>query len=248
MDITSLYASKRTSPDAAIARIESGTKLATGIAPGIVGTMASLLDAAWKSLDRDGREEASYIADVSVLLRVDHQPVKQGIAGTLARWQIHRVVQFINKNSSGTLCIGDLATAVGLSAAHFSRAFRRTTGETPGAYLRRHRVEQSQAMMLSSSESLAGIALLCGFSDQAHLSKCFRRIVGMPPGAWRRLRSAALRSSPARDTTLSVFAPRLTTDVGAPRARPIVATPSGAAGHLAVKERRCFGSTSCAGR
>jgi AraC family transcriptional regulator len=169
-----------------------------GMPPDVVGTIASLLDAAWKSLDRDGRDEASYIADVSALLRAGQRPVKQEIVRTLTRWQIRRIDQFIDQNSSGTLRVSDLATVVGLSASYFSRVIRLTTGETAGAYLRRHRVEQSQAMMLSSRESLAGIALLCGFSDQAHLSRCFRRIVGMPPGAWRRRNSPALRGAPAR--------------------------------------------------
>ncbi|MGH6858693.1 MAG: helix-turn-helix domain-containing protein [Phyllobacterium sp.] len=46
-----------------------------------------------------------------------------------------------------------------------------------------------QRLMLTSTEPLSQIALLCGLADQAHLSKLFRRMLGQSPSAWRRRNS-----------------------------------------------------------
>jgi AraC-like DNA-binding protein len=53
-------------------------------------------------------------------------------------------------------------------------------------YIRRRRVERAQQLMLLSQESLAQIALACGFADQAHYCRVFRSVVGVSPSAWRR--------------------------------------------------------------
>ena len=83
------------------------------------------------------------------------------------------------------------------STAHFCRAFRRTFGQTPHAYVTTRRLERAKSLMLESHEQLSVIALLCGFTDQAHLSKLFRQHTGEPPGAWRR-RRASEGHDPAR--------------------------------------------------
>jgi AraC family transcriptional regulator len=74
-----------------------------------------------------------------------------------------------------------------LSESHFSRAFSVSLGMPPGQYIAARRIVRAKLMMTSTGESLAYIAIACGFSDQAHLSKSFRCRVGITPGAWRRL-------------------------------------------------------------
>jgi AraC family transcriptional regulator len=100
--------------------------------------------------------------------------------------RLKRVMEFIEANISQSVQVGDLAAVVNLSTAYFSFFFRRATGESPLAYLRRRRIERAQEMMLASDESIAEIALACGLADQSHLNKLFRRLVGSTPAAWRR--------------------------------------------------------------
>ena len=45
------------------------------------------------------------------------------------------------------LALDDLARAAGLSRAHFARAFRATTGQTPYGYLRARRVERARGLL-----------------------------------------------------------------------------------------------------
>jgi AraC family transcriptional regulator len=82
--------------------------------------------------------------------------------------------------------VREIADYVALSERHFSRAFRRSLGSSPMAYVGVRRVERAKLMVASTRTRLTDIALACGFSDQSHLTKSFRRVVGMSPGVWRR--------------------------------------------------------------
>ncbi|HVQ29856.1 MAG TPA: helix-turn-helix transcriptional regulator [Vicinamibacteria bacterium] len=84
------------------------------------------------------------------------------------------------------LRLSDLATEVAVHPVSLTRAFRRHLGSTPGEYVRRLRLEQAHDRVRRSTESIASIALACGFADQSHLTRAFRRRYGVPPGQLRR--------------------------------------------------------------
>jgi AraC family transcriptional regulator len=87
---------------------------------------------------------------------------------------------------SGHVLVADLCALVRLSEAHFSRAFRRTIGMPPHAFVIMRRVELAAQYMLQTEAPLSEIALQCGYIDQPHLCKHFRQITGHTPAAWRR--------------------------------------------------------------
>lgn len=88
--------------------------------------------------------------------------------------------------------IAGIARACGLSADHFSRAFRTSTGLTPTLWQQRRRVERAKQLLRANGLSLSAIATACGFSDQSHFSRVFSRHAGAPPGLWRQHAGAAL--------------------------------------------------------
>jgi AraC family transcriptional regulator len=115
------------------------------------------------------------------------------LRGGLSLWRMRKTCDFIDANLSSTLRISDLASNANLSHSHFARAFRRSFGELPHAYIVRMRVQRAQTMLLTSVAPLQQVALDCGLSDQSHLSRLFTRLVGDTPalgGAratrWRR--------------------------------------------------------------
>jgi AraC family transcriptional regulator len=110
--------------------------------------------------------------------------------GGLAPWQFKQVAEFVLANLDGRIHVEDLAEKARLSASHFCRAFKVTTGETPHAYVMRRRLEKAQALMLETNDSLCHIADACGLADQAHLTRLFRRYASMTPFQWRRLNRA----------------------------------------------------------
>ena len=114
------------------------------------------------------------------------RPLSPLIRGGLAAWQVRRAREILSANLDGRLPLKEVARECGLSASHFSRAFRRTMGAPPHNWLLTHRIEVAKAKLGDGRSSLSEIALACGFADQSHLTRVFTRIVGISPGAWRR--------------------------------------------------------------
>jgi AraC-like DNA-binding protein len=88
---------------------------------------------------------------------------------------------------TGAAPLHEIAEACGLSVSHFSRAFRKSTGLAPHAWLLQARIESAKAMLRKRDASLSAIALACGFADRSHFTRVFTRQVGLSPGAWRRV-------------------------------------------------------------
>ncbi|MCC8935687.1 helix-turn-helix transcriptional regulator [Bradyrhizobium sp. Arg68] len=113
-------------------------------------------------------------------------PVAAPARGGLAAWQVKRAEDTLAANLEGDVSLADLANDCGLSASHFSRAFRQSTGLSPHQWLQRRRIEQAKKLLSDRKLSLSEIAISCGFSDQSHFTRVFANLVGISPGAWRR--------------------------------------------------------------
>lgn len=142
----------------------------------------------------DGRETNRLLID-HVLLGLNAHfacaygglaPGKSVSRGGLAAWQERRAKDLLESRLSGDLSLQELASECGLSASHFSRAFKASTGVTPSAWLQQRRLEAALRLLHSSFMPLATIALACGFADQSHLTRAFKQSYGVPPGEWRR--------------------------------------------------------------
>jgi AraC family transcriptional regulator len=124
--------------------------------------------------------------------------------GGLARWQARRAVTHIEANLESKLEVRSLAELVSFSKSHFSRAFKRSLGLPPMAYVMLRRIERAKALMTSTTRQLTEIALICGFADQSHLNRSFRRHVGVSPGRWRRTNVEVMGSSTRRQDKFTV--------------------------------------------
>jgi AraC-like DNA-binding protein len=89
------------------------------------------------------------------------------------------------------LTVADLAAAAGLSPAHFSRAFRRTFGESPHRYLLSRRLERAAALLRSTDWSVARVGTSVGFTSIGSFTTSFGRTYGVTPTAYRAARPPA---------------------------------------------------------
>jgi AraC-like DNA-binding protein len=110
--------------------------------------------------------------------------------GRLSGARLQRAVEYMHAHLSERICVEDLAAAANLSAFHFARLFKRTTGLTPHRFLTRARVEKAGQLLSTRERMLSEIASECGFSDQSHMSRAFRRWTGMTPRAFREAATA----------------------------------------------------------
>lgn len=108
------------------------------------------------------------------------------IRGGLSAAAKRRVLELIDAALDARLTIESLAREVGLSPAHFSRAFRESLGQPPHRYLLALRLERARRLLATTRASLSEIAQRAGFADQAHFTRLFKRAFGITPGALAR--------------------------------------------------------------
>ena len=105
--------------------------------------------------------------------------------GGLAGWQLRRVTEYLNAYHDRDIAIADLAAIAGLSMFHFARAFKASTGVSPGRYQMLIRLERAKRMLRETDMKLVDVALEIGFDAQHSLSRLFRREVGVAPLRYR---------------------------------------------------------------
>ena len=104
----------------------------------------------------------------------------------LARWQLRRVLDYLDAHLPEAVPLTTLAELAGLSQAHFARAFKASTGLAPYQWQLRARIDRARASLLHTDKSLDEIAIASGFADAVHFGRTFRKVAGISPAAWRR--------------------------------------------------------------
>jgi AraC-like DNA-binding protein len=96
-----------------------------------------------------------------------------------------RAKDLIDARYRERLDVPTLARAAHLSAAHFSREFRRTFGETPHQYLLTRRLERAAALLRNTDWTVAEICPAVGLASVGSFTTSFRRAYGATPTAYR---------------------------------------------------------------
>jgi len=103
------------------------------------------------------------------------------------RW-LGEARDYLHEHYRERIVLSTLSGLTGVHEVHVVRMFRRHFGTTPGAYVRRLRIEQACDALVRSETSIVEIALEAGYASQAHFSRVFRRLMGATPAAYRRAR------------------------------------------------------------
>src|SRR5215468_8163948 len=105
--------------------------------------------------------------------------------GGLGPARLRSVKEFIHAKIEDDLTLSDIAQSIGLSTAHFSEMFRKSTGETPHQFVLRLRVERAKEMLRSAESRVLDVAIACGFKTQQHFARVFRQLCGSTPTEYR---------------------------------------------------------------
>src|SRR5262249_37542467 len=105
--------------------------------------------------------------------------------GGLGPARLRRVREFVHANLEEELNLKEMAQSVGLSTAHFSQMFRKSTGESPHGFVLRRRIERSKEMLRAGEGRILDIAIACGFKTQQHFARVFRKLCGASPTEYR---------------------------------------------------------------
>ena len=95
--------------------------------------------------------------------------------------RVERTIIRMEEQLHTEISVADLARAVGLSLSQLTRLFRAGTGQTPGAYLRRVRMDRARILIERSSLSIGEVMAQVGINDPSHFARDFRRTFGVGP-------------------------------------------------------------------
>jgi AraC family transcriptional regulator len=115
----------------------------------------------------------------------DIQVLHLSTKGGLPRRRLDRVLEYIAANLSQSLALTEIAAIAGMSAYHFARLFKSSTGLSPHQYVLAQRIERAKHLLLEGQSSVIDVALESGFNDQSYFSKMFRKATGVSPVRYR---------------------------------------------------------------
>jgi AraC family transcriptional regulator len=140
------------------------------------------------------------IDEVSVLLMAhlihnysDISPTERSRGG-LASWQERIAKEILFSRICDPPTADELGRACGVSARHFFRAFRQSTGRTPHQWLMQERVLEAKNLLEHSDKTLAEISAMCGYANLSHFCRAFLKHFGQSPSTARRQAKASAAS------------------------------------------------------
>lgn len=98
---------------------------------------------------------------------------------------IRKALDYMEAHLTEPVTVGEIAGAVHLSVAHFSRDFKNCIGDAPLAYLNRMRLQKA-AELLTRGSTVTEAALDAGIPNVGHFIRQFKRLYGDTPYRWQK--------------------------------------------------------------
>lgn len=100
--------------------------------------------------------------------------------------RLSKSLAMIEERLSQPLRVEDLAEHANMSAFHYARMFKVSTGYAPHFFITMRRIELAKEMLSGTAMRLAEISESLGYATQAHFTGVFRTHAGATPNAYRR--------------------------------------------------------------
>ncbi|MBD3884941.1 helix-turn-helix transcriptional regulator, partial [Phormidium tenue FACHB-886] len=79
--------------------------------------------------------------------------------------RLRRVTDYVQAHLDTDLSLDDLAQQVNMSAYHFARLFKQSTGESPNQYVTRQRIEAAKRLLRETELGVLDVALAVGYNS-----------------------------------------------------------------------------------
>ena len=100
--------------------------------------------------------------------------------------EMRSVLEYVRDNYSRSIEIKELAALVHLSVSQFERRFRKVFQISPLKHIMNVRIRAASVRLTTSNDTIAAIALDCGFYDHSHFTRNFRKLMGVSPKEYRK--------------------------------------------------------------
>jgi AraC family transcriptional regulator len=114
-------------------------------------------------------------------------------SGKLPPISLKRVLDRIEDELDQPLTLDQLAGEACLSAFHFARSFKSSTGLAPHKYVLARKIERAKQQLMTTNRTVAEIATSLGFENLHHFRRQFRAQLGVLPGMLRDVTRGSLQ-------------------------------------------------------
>jgi AraC-like DNA-binding protein len=129
------------------------------------------------------RSFGRFLEVLAEMLATDEEASRKPVRDT---WMEQSLRLLGHRSANGWPTPQEVAREVGLSYENFRKRFAQLSGESPGRYQKRRRLEWACAAIYQGDHSIKEIAAELGFCDVFHFSKAFKQVVGTTPSEYRR--------------------------------------------------------------
>ena len=98
---------------------------------------------------------------------------------------IEKTVEYMKNNIEKKIEVEDLASLNHLSASHFSKLFRTSTGMSPIDYFIHLKMQRACHLLYTTNLQIKQIAVLLGYEDVYYFSRLFKRNMNASPEKYR---------------------------------------------------------------
>lgn len=99
----------------------------------------------------------------------------------------NRLLQAVQRaESQPSVSVHELASSLGISAAHLQRLFKRATGLNISQLLVEHRCQAAARLLLEGNQQVKEIAHAVGYEHPPSFVRAFQRRFGQTPGLYRK--------------------------------------------------------------
>lgn len=99
--------------------------------------------------------------------------------------RINKVFEFIMKNYTEEIYVREIASKLNMSAAAFSRYFKRHTRKTFSDYVKEIRIGHACRLLMENNYSISEIGYHSGFDNLSNFYRHFKKTIGIMPKEYR---------------------------------------------------------------
>jgi AraC-like DNA-binding protein len=99
--------------------------------------------------------------------------------------RIDTICKYIELNFAKDISLSEAAGIVAMSESSFSHFFKKRTNRNFISYLNDVRIGNATKILLETSNSMAEISFMCGFSNISNFNRIFKKIKGQTPSEYR---------------------------------------------------------------
>jgi AraC-like DNA-binding protein len=99
---------------------------------------------------------------------------------------IKRSIDYLQKNLSEAICLGDLSAVSGYSLSRFKIKFKKEVGITPAEFVTLQKLDEAKKLLLTTDKNITEIAYDLGYSSSNYFSAVFKKIEACTPQHYRK--------------------------------------------------------------